>query len=89
MFSIDKLLKLDKNLFEKQRLFFGILLVCMGMYLIWDNIRRIIESYIDPGIYMVIVNFTGTAPQIIVGIAITVVGVRLVIGKREERDRDD
>lgn len=89
MFSIDKLLKLDKNLFKKQRLFFGILLVCMGMYLIWDNIRRIIEPYIDPGVYRAIVNFTGTAPQIIVGIAIIVVGVRLVIGKREERDRDD
>ncbi|MEY8001970.1 hypothetical protein AB8U03_17605 [Clostridium sp. Mt-5] len=59
MFSIDKLLKLDKNLFEKQRLFFGILLVCMGMYLIWDNIRRIIESYIDP-VYTYGYNVRGT-----------------------------
>ncbi|CAB1246351.1 hypothetical protein ACFHWD_14935 [Clostridium sp. MT-14] len=89
IFSIDKLFEWDKSLFKKQRLFFGILLICMGIYLIWDNIRPIIEPYIDSRIYEIISNFTGIVPQMIVGVAIIVIGVKLIMGKKKEVDTDD
>ncbi|MCI1967913.1 hypothetical protein [Clostridium luticellarii] len=89
MFSIDKLINLDRNLFKKQRLFFGILLVCMGIYLIWDNVRYIIKPYIDSGVYRILSNFTGIVPQIIVGMAIIVIGVKLIMGKKKEGDIND
>ncbi|MEY8763619.1 MULTISPECIES: hypothetical protein [Clostridium] len=89
IFSIDKLLKLDKNLFKKQGLFFGILLICMGLYLIWDNIRFIIQPYINSEIYKIISNFTEIIPQMIVGIAIIVIGIKLIVGKKKEVDEDD
>lgn len=89
MFSIDKLLVWDRSLFKKQRLFFGILLIFMGIYLIWDNVRSIIEPYMDARVYELISNFTGIVPQIIVGIAIIVIGIKLIMGKKKEGDMND
>ncbi|WP_368488187.1 hypothetical protein [Clostridium sp. BJN0013] len=89
IFSINKLLNWDKNLFKRKRLFLGILLVCMGIYLIWDNIRYVIRPYINIKVYEIISNFTAIIPQIIVAIAIIVIGIKLIMGKKKERDMDD
>lgn len=89
MFSIDRFIHWDKNLFKKRRLFFGILLVCMGIYLIWDNIMYIAAPYIDNRIYNIVNSFTGIIPQIIVAIAIIIIGVKLIVGKKKERNMDD
>lgn len=89
MFSVDKLFNWDKNLFKRRRLFFGVLLVCMGIYLIWDNIRYVIEPYISVRAYEVISNFGRVAPQVIVAIAIIIIGVKLIMGKKRERYMND
>ncbi|HBC96613.1 MAG TPA: hypothetical protein DC034_07450, partial [Clostridium sp.] len=64
-------------------------LICMGLYLIWDNIRFIIQPYMNSEIYKIISNFTEIIPQMIVGIAIIVIGIKLIVGKKKEVDEDD
>ncbi|MEY7998749.1 hypothetical protein AB8U03_00815 [Clostridium sp. Mt-5] len=89
LFSFDKLMTLDKDLFKRRRLFVGILLLLLGIYLIWINIMRILVSYIPNALYNVINNLTAIAPQIIVGISIIIVGIKLIAGKKRESDSDD
>lgn len=89
MFSLDEFFHWDENLFKKRRLFFGILLLLMGIYLIWNNIMYIIGPYIDRRIYDIISSFRGIIPQVIVSIAIIVVGIKLIVGKKKEGDMDD
>jgi hypothetical protein len=88
LFSIDKLVNVDKDIFQKRRLFSGMLLLILGIYLVWNNIMNILGRYIPDEIYNVIRNVTRMAPQIIIGIAIIALGVNLIIGKKKERDNN-
>ncbi|WP_333861216.1 hypothetical protein [Clostridium sp.] len=89
MFSLDEFLRWDKNLFKKRRLFFGILMILLGIYLIWDNIIYIIEPYMDREVYILITSFTRIAPQVIVAVAIIIIGAKLIMGKKKERSMYD
>lgn len=88
LFSIDKFVAINGGIFQKRRLFAGILLLLLGVYLIWTNIMNSLHRYIPQEVYNVIRDITRIAPQIVLGIAIVVAGVRLVIGKRKERDNN-
>ncbi|MBW6411615.1 hypothetical protein [Clostridium weizhouense] len=88
LFSIDKLVTLDKNIFEKRRLVIGIVLLFLGIYLVSDNILNILHPYISTEFGSVIRNFMRKAPQIIIGVAIVTLGVKLIMGKKKEREID-
>jgi len=89
LFSLDKLAKLDKDIFEKRRLAIGVLLLFFGIYLLSENIMDFLEPLIPYEFYKIIYNFTSQSPQIIIGIAIVVIGVKLIQGKKKEREIDD
>ncbi|BCZ45052.1 hypothetical protein psyc5s11_11190 [Clostridium gelidum] len=89
LFSIDKLVKLDKEVFEKRRLATGVLLLFFGIYLLSENIMNVIHRYIPYEIYEVIYYCTRQVPQLIIGIAIVVIGVKLIQGKKKEYEIDD
>ena len=89
LFSLDKLVKLDKDVFAKRRLVVGGVLLFLGIYLVADNIMNVIERYIPHEIYEVIYYSTRQVPQLIIGIAIVVIGVKLIQGKKKEREIDD
>ncbi|HEY5563243.1 MAG TPA: hypothetical protein VIK72_16105 [Clostridiaceae bacterium] len=86
LFSLDKMIKLDKEMFQKRRLFVGILLLLLGVYLVWNNLLGLISRYIPSSVYENLDALTRNAPQIILGIAIIVVGAKLILGKKKERD---
>ena len=89
LFSLDELVKVDKDILKKHALFSGILLVLLGGYLIFDNIINSLAGYIPGDVYNVIRNVTRMAPQIIIGVVIVVIGAKLIIGKKKERDMND
>lgn len=89
LFSLDELVKIDKGIFKKHRLFTGILLLLLGIYLIWNNIIQSLWRYMPNAVYNAINDVTRVAPQIIIGVAIIAVGAKLIIGKKRERDTDD
>ncbi|EDU36466.1 MULTISPECIES: hypothetical protein [Clostridium] len=84
LFSIDKLAKLDKSIFEKRNLAAGVVLLILGVYLMADNIMNILSQYIPQQFHSVINNFMRQTPKIIIGVAIIVIGIRLIIGKKRE-----
>ena len=89
LFSLDELVKIDRGLFKKHRLFTGILLLLLGGYLIWNNMLSGLSSYLPSSVYNAIYDVTRVAPQIIVGIAIITVGTKLITGKKKECDTHD
>lgn len=88
LFSIDKLVSFDKDVFKKRRLFSGILLLLLGIYLVWNNVVKILGRYIPDETYNIIRSVTRIAPQIIIGVAIIALGVKLIIGKKKECDNN-
>jgi hypothetical protein len=89
LFSLEELVKIDKGILKKHRLFSGILLLFLGVYLIWNNILNSLSSYLPNEVYNAIYAITRTAPQIILGVAIIAVGAKLISGKRKELDSND
>ncbi|MCH3964421.1 MAG: hypothetical protein LKE46_09085 [Clostridium sp.] len=84
MFSMDKILKFDGNLFKKRRLFFGVLLILLGIYLVWDNLKYALAPYMDSRVYDFICGLGTIVPQVVVGAVITVIGIKLIIGRKKE-----
>ena len=89
LFSLDELVKMDKDVLKKHRLASGILLIIIGGYLIWNNILNSLSAYISSELFSLINDVTRVAPQIIIGIAIILAGVKLIKGKRKECDMND
>ncbi len=89
LFSIDKIVKIDKGIFKKHRMFTGIFLVLLGGYLIFNNIINSLARYMSGRVYDTLSAIIRVAPQVIIGIAIITVGARLIIGKKKECDLSD
>lgn len=89
LFSFDKLLTLDKNVFKKRSVVAGILVLILGIYLIVNNIMSIIAPYIPNELYNIIYDLISKAPQMIIGIAIVAVGIKLILGKKREYENHD
>ncbi|MDR3595882.1 hypothetical protein [Clostridium sp.] len=88
LFSLDKLVKLDKDVFAKRRLATGVLLLFLGIYLVSGNIIRFLQPYISDRLYSTIHDLMRQAPQIIIGVAIVALGLKLIKGKKMESDMD-
>lgn len=88
LFSIDELMKIDKNVFAKRRLFAGVLLLLLGVYLVWNNVISYLDLILPRHIYVALRNITNAAPQLILGIAIVILGIKLILGKKRESDSD-
>jgi len=91
LFSLDELVKIDKDILKKHSLISGILLVLLGIYLIWNNLINTLFGYMDMygELYNVINSVTRVAPKIIIGIVIIVIGGKLIMGKKKQCDLND
>ncbi len=89
LFSLNELVKIDKSIFKRHELFTGILLLLLGGYLIWNNMLHSLSRYMPDAVYNVIYSVTRVAPQIIIGVAIIILGAKLIMGKKRECDTND
>jgi len=88
LFSIDKLVILDQDIFSKRRLASGVVLLLLGIYLLSENIIDFLQPLIPYELYEIIYNIMRQAPQLIIGVAIVALGIRLIKGKKMESDMD-
>lgn len=86
LYSIDNLFKLDKNIFKSCNLFIGLLVLFLGISLLFKNIIYVLQPYISNGVYNFIADFMRKSPKIIIGVGIVVLGLRLIKGKKVERE---
>ncbi|WP_158523390.1 hypothetical protein [Clostridium taeniosporum] len=49
---------------------------------------RVLQEYIPSTLYYIIHDFMRHTPQVIIGVAIVVLGIKLVMGKKREREVD-
>ncbi|MGH4118143.1 hypothetical protein [Clostridium sp.] len=89
LFSLDEIVKIDSGIFKKHGKYTGIILVILGGYLIWNNIISSLARFMPGKVYYAINSITRVAPQIIIGIAIIVVGLKLIKGKKKECELND
>lgn len=87
LFSIEKLLASGNQIFKSRRLMAGILLLLLGIYLIWNNLLHWMMNlgYFTDEIYYALRSITNFTPQFILGVAIIVIGVKLILGRKKER----
>lgn len=88
LYSIDKFIETNSTIFQKRRLFAGILLLLFGIYLLWTNILNSLSAHIPYEIYSTLINLNNVIPQTVLGIIIVVIGVRLIAGKKRENEID-
>ncbi len=89
LFSIDKLVASGDQIFKKRRLMAGVLLLLLGAYLVWSNLlHRMPHEFLSQDAYFALLTLTNIAPQIILGIAVIIIGVKLITGRKRERDFD-
>jgi hypothetical protein len=86
LYSLDKLIETNNILFQKHRLFAGIVVLFFGIYLLWSNLLNSLYEYIPYQIYSMLINLNNVVPQTVLGIIIVVIGVRLIVGKKREND---
>jgi hypothetical protein len=90
LFSMDKLLGPGYQLVGMRKPLAGILLLLFGIYLVWNNLLLQMHNF---GIFSdrdlsIIISVTNIAPKFILGVVIVIIGIRLIIGKKKERDLD-
>ena len=88
LFSLNELLKIDRNVLEKRRLVIGFILLFLGIYLVGDNLMDVLERYIPYEIYSSIYHSMREVPQVIMGIVIVVFGMKLIQGKNRGSENE-
>jgi hypothetical protein len=90
LFSIDKLLASGHQLVGMRRPLAGTFLLLFGIYLVWRNLLMRMQAFnmYSSRTLAIMINITSMAPKFILGIVIIIIGIRLIIGKKKERDFD-
>lgn len=84
LFSIDSLFTQGKGVVQAYRLYVGIGLMLLGIYMLWNNLWPEISMYFNDAARNFIYSLTQSLPQLVVGAAIIIIGVRLIAGKNKE-----
>jgi hypothetical protein len=83
-FILPDFLWLEQGNLHKQKLFFGIGLILLGVYLIWDNLLINLGNFLPEPLRSEIWRFNQIVPQLVLGVIILIAGVRLIRGQRRE-----
>lgn len=88
LFSIDTLFEGGNNLFKRFGSYLGILLILFGIYLMWDNLLITpLWPYIPDSLYGYLIGFKRAFPQLVIGVTIIVIGIKLIVRKKREIGR--
>lgn len=88
LFSMDRILELDKGLISKNKLIIGCITLLFGVYLLWNTIVSNLYNVMPEYLYNILTTISRTVPQFIVAIIIIVIGIKLIVGKKRESDID-
>lgn len=83
-FHIDKFLPIGIN--QKHNTVFAAALIILGVMVLWNNMMNYLEWLIPGPLYWVV---TEGIPQVFVGMALIIVGLYLIRGKKRELDEED
>lgn len=67
----------------------GVTLIVVGVILSWKSLMRPLENWIPEDFYWILRNLNYYLPQLIIGIAVIVLGVHMISGKKKQLDSQD
>lgn len=85
----NDIFKFDSNVFNKRKLFLGIVVLVLGVCALWNTFMNILGTIIPQEIFNIIFNTSRTIPRILISVVIIIIGVKLIIGKKRESDSDN
>lgn len=88
LFSLDKFTSLFSHFSGKRNLIVGIVFVLFGGYLLWMNFLPRLWNIVPNEVYYAIRSLTDMAPQLLFGLLIIFIGVKLITGKKKESDKN-
>lgn len=63
----------------------GILIAC-GVVMLWQNLSKMLYGFIPENMWLYFAPLVDMIPQVIVAIVIIIIGVKMIMGKKEELD---
>lgn len=75
-----------KALIQTYRQVIAIALIVVGVVMSWQGFFRMLSQYIPESLYYIIRDIGYRIPQIVVGLAIIVLGVKMISGKKQQLD---
>lgn len=78
--------KQGRELIHTYRNIIAIVLIVLGVMMTWKGVFRVLFRFVPDEIYWKIVNSFELLPQLVVGIAIIVLGVYMIRGKKQQLD---
>lgn len=89
LFTSDQFAGPDNIFTQKGKLIAGILLLVIGIYILWRNLLHFLCAILPSRFVNTLLNMTSNIPQIIIGVAIIVLGAWLIVGRKKEMDKND
>lgn len=88
LFSMDKLLAKGRQLAGMRKPLAGILVLFLGVYMIINNLFSRVHMFgmISDQAYIIADSIVNMAPKLFLGVLIITTGIRLIVGKKRERE---
>jgi hypothetical protein len=74
---------------SKYRNIFALVLIFIGFTILWNNMFNILDNFLPHYIYDIFYSFEHYFPQLAIGIAIILLGIYLIRGKKKELDMSE
>jgi len=87
--SIDKIFIFENAFFKRRKIFLGVVILVLGIYFLWNNIWHNLQSLFPDYVNNVISEISDIVPQLMLGVIILVIGVRLISSKKKESGAND
>jgi hypothetical protein len=89
LFKSESFARLNERFSGRCNLYFGILLVFFGAYLILSKMISRLYPLLRPEIADLLSNLVSVFPQFFLGVIIIWIGIRLIAGKKKELEKHD
>lgn len=88
LFELDKIFIKCPDFLLKNKTILAIIFIFIGVTILWNNFINIISRILPSALMNAIYRFSNSLPQLIFAIFIIIVGVKLILGKKSELEKE-
>lgn len=89
LFKLSESEAQGRELVRTYRKVIAIILIVLGVVMTWKGLFRMLDRYLPSGLWNIINDIGYRLPQLVVGIAIIVLGVYMIQGKKQQLDHTE
>lgn len=88
-FHLSSDYKVQTDFFKIYRKSIAGLLIFFGIVYTWQNFVRFLYNWVPDYIYQIVSNFSYRLPKLAMGVAIIVIGILMIRGKKKELEKEE